>query len=322
MSSNGVLITACIRPFRSLKSMGTKQALAMATKTLGHCLCLAITYLSVLIMGLIFLFVVREAMPFFRQYGIASFLLTNDWYTHAEPPRFGALAAIVGSLYVTITALMIAVPFGILAAIFISEMASPSIRSIAKPVLELLATIPSVAYGFFAITIFAPWLQRHLGCLTGTNALNASVVLAIMASPTIISISEDAISAIARDLREAAYSLGSTRAETILKVVVPAAKKGILAAVILGMMRAIGETMVVWMASGNATQIPQPWWDLTQSIRTITATIAAEMGETAKGSLHYHALFALGALLLFITVVLNLASELFISKAKIRPSRQ
>jgi phosphate transport system permease protein len=179
-----------------------------------------------------------------------------------------------------------------------------------------LAAIPSVAFGFFAVLVLAPWMQSRFGFSTGTNALNASLILAVMALPTIISVAEDAISALGRELREASYGLGATRLETIVKVVLPAAHSGIIAAVVLGMMRAIGETMVVWMASGNATQIPSPWWDLSQSIRTMTATIAGEMGEAPEGSDHRSALFAVGVLLLLMTFVLNIVSEYFLTRAK------
>jgi len=280
----------------------------------GRSIFFAITCISVLSILLIFAFVMYEAIPFFKQYSIVGFLAHTDWYPQSIPPRFGALALVIGSFYVTFTSLLFAIPVGILAAVFLSEMVGKSIRSIAKPIIEVLAAIPSVAYGFFAIKVLAPWMQRHLGLPTGANALNASLVLAIMAVPTITSVAEDAISAVGRDLREAAYSLGSTRFETTFKVVVPAAHTGIIAAVILGMMRAIGETMVVWMAAGNASQIPKPWWDLSQSIRTMTATIAGEMGETAKGSIHYHALFALGLLLLMITFGLNTLSDVLLSR--------
>jgi phosphate transport system permease protein len=173
-----------------------------------------------------------------------------------------------------------------------------------------------VAYGFFAILVLAPLIQEHLHVPSGTNALNAAIILAIMAIPTIVSVSEDALTAAGRELREASYACGATRAETLLRVVVPAAHSGIIAAVILGMMRAVGETMVVWMASGNAAHIPTPWWDLTQSVRTLTATIAGEMGETEHGSPHYHALFALGLLLLAFTFLLNLVTEHFLRRIR------
>ena len=151
---------------------------------------------------------------------------------------------------------------------------------------------------------------------SGTNALNASLILGIMALPTIVSVSEDALTATGRELREGSLALGATRAETIVKVIIPASRSGIFAAIILGIMRAVGETMVVWMASGNATQIPHPWWDLSQSIRTMTATIAGEMGEAPEGSLHRGALFAVGVLLLLMTFGLNIVSEYFLSRAK------
>jgi phosphate transport system permease protein len=223
---------------------------------------------------------------------------------------------LAGSGYVTIVSIIFAVPLGILAAVFLSDIISMRIRSIVKPIIEILAAIPSVAYGFFAVMVLAPWMQNKFGFSTGTNALNASLILAVMALPTIISVSEDSISAMGRELREASYSLGATRMETIFKVIIPAAHSGIIAAIVLGMMRAIGETMVVWMASGNAAQIPHPWWDLSQSIRTLTATIAGDMGETAKGSPHYEALFAVGLLLLIITLCLNIISEYFLMQAK------
>jgi phosphate transport system permease protein len=288
---------------------------------LGRTFLLLITATSVAAVLLIFYFVIRESIPFFTAGDTASrwarfkeFFFDSGWYPSAITPRYGALALIVGSLYVTIGALVVAIPLGLLAGIYLSDIAPFSLRQICKPVIEILAAIPSVAYGFFAVMVFAPWLQSHLGISSGTNALNASIILAIMALPTIISVSEDAMSAIGREIREASYGLGATRAETMIKVVVPAAHSGILAAVILGMMRAIGETMVVWMASGNASRIPSPWWDLSQSIRTMTATIAGDMGETPKDSEHYFALFTVGLTLLVFTFSLNLLSEYLLSQ--------
>ncbi len=247
---------------------------------------------------------------------LSQFLMSPQWYPEARPVRFGALALISGSAYVTIAALVFAVPIGIMAAVFLSDIVPYRIGSIIKPVIELLAAIPSVAYGFFAVLVVAPLLQKKLGFPTGTNALNASLLLAVMALPTIISVAEDSLSALGRELREASYSLGATRLETSIRVVIPAAHSGIIAAIVLGMMRAIGETMVVWMASGNAAQIPHPWWDLSQSVRTMTATIAGDMGETAKGSPHYRSLFAVGIVLLVLTFSLNIVSEYFMMRAK------
>ncbi len=278
---------------------------------------------SIFAVLLIFAFIIREAMPFFCEgkpfwtslgHGckrVQELLGSTNWdSTHGQ---FGALTLLAGSLYVTVIALVVAVPISLLAAMCLSDIFPFWLRQIVKPIVELLAAIPSVAYGFFALLVFAPLLQEW-GFTTGTNALNAGLILGIMAVPTILSVSEDALSSVGSELRQGAYALGSTRAEMLCLVVMPAAKRGILAAVILGLMRAIGETMVVWMASGNATQIPHPWWDLGQSIRTMTATVAGEMGETARNTTHYHALFAVGLLLLVFTFLLNLMTELLVGR--------
>jgi len=283
---------------------------------IGRLVLFLLTCSSVLAVFLIFLFVVMEAFPFLTRFSIIEFLTSTAWHPTHEDADFGALALIVGSVYVTAAALVFSVPIGILAAVFLSDIVGHKIRNIVKPIVEVLAAIPSVAYGFFAVLVLAPWLQRYFGFPTGVNALNASLLLSVMALPTIISVAEDSISATGIELREASYGLGATRFETIFRVVIPAAHSGIIAAVVLGMMRAIGETMVVWMASGNASQIPHPWWNLSQSVRTLTGTIAGDMGETERGSDHYRALFALGLLLLVITFVLNIVSEYFLSRAK------
>ncbi len=276
----------------------------------------AIAALSIIAIILIFIFVGKNAIPFFQEHNLKDFITVNDWHPTADNPEFGALASIVGTIHITIASLLIAVPIGIFTAIFLSDMVHHKIRNIIKPIIEMLAAIPTVAYGFFAVKILAPWLQNTFNLPTGTIALNASIMLAIMALPTIISVAEDAISNVSREMREASYGLGSTRFETMFKVVLPAAHSGIIAAVILGMMRAMGETMVVWMAAGNANNIPTPWWDLTESVRTITATIAGELLEAAHGTTHYHSLFALAVLLLITTFILNLISEFFLRKAK------
>ena len=283
---------------------------------LGRALLFLITCSSVLAVLLILVFVIVRSIPFLREHDVLAFLTAKAWHPTSEPPSFGGLTLIVGSLYVSLAALVFAVPVGIMAAVFLSDIVSWKVRNVVKPIVEILAAIPSVAYGFFAVLVLAPWMQKRFGFSTGTNALNASLILAVMALPTIISVAEDAISALGRELREASYGLGATRLETIVKVVLPAAHSGIIAAVVLGMMRAIGETMVVWMASGNATQIPSPWWDLSQSIRTMTATIAGEMGEAPEGSSHRSALFSVGVLLLAMTFVLNVVSEYFLARAK------
>jgi phosphate ABC transporter permease protein PstC/phosphate ABC transporter permease subunit PstA len=241
---------------------------------------------------------------------------STRWYPEAENAEYGMLSLVYGSLAVTLGALVIAVPLGITAAVVLSDIVPWKVRQVVKPIVELLAAIPSVAWGFFAIMVVAPWLQHEFGLPSGTNALNASLILAVMAIPTILSVAEDALTALGRDLREASYALGATRFETLFKVVIPAAHNGILAAVILGMMRAIGETMVVWMAAGNAAKVPMQWWNLSaifsslaEPVRTMTASIAGEMGETPEGSVHRSALFTVGMVLLFFTFVLNMVNE-------------
>jgi phosphate ABC transporter permease protein PstC/phosphate ABC transporter permease subunit PstA len=240
----------------------------------------------------------------------------TEWRPEAEEAHFGMLSLIYGTMAVTVGSLVVAVPLGITAAVVLSDIVPWKVRQIVKPIVELLAAIPSVAWGFFAIMVVAPWLQNKFGLPSGTNALNASLILAVMAIPTIISVAEDALTALGRDLREASYALGATRFETLFKVVIPAAHNGILAAVILGMMRAIGETMVVWMAAGNAGKVPAEWWNLSalfsnlaEPVRTMTASIAGEMGETPEGSIHRSTLFAVGMLLLLFTFALNMINE-------------
>jgi len=276
-----------------------------------------VTATSVVAVGLIFVFIIREAWPFFQAQGFGEAVSGTDWSPEAQgQERFGMLALIFGSLYVTAGALAIAVPVGILTAVLLSDMVSFRVRQGVKPIIEILAAIPSVAYGFFAVLVLAPLMQERFGLHTGANALNSAIMLAVMAVPTIVSVAEDSLWACGRELREASYACGATRAETLLKIVIPAAHNGIIAAIVLGMMRAIGETMLVWMASGNACQIPHPWYDLTQSVRTMTATVAGEMGETPKGSTHYHALFAVGLMLLTFSLVLNLLTEYLLHRAR------
>ena len=277
---------------------------------------LLITCSTVLAVFLIFYFVIKEAAPFLREFSIAEFLGNANWHPEADDAEFGTLAIIVGSLYITVISILIAVPIGLLAAVFLSDIVSFRIRSITKPIIELLAAIPSVAYGFYAVLVLAPWMQKYFGLSSGTNILNASLMLAVMALPTIVSVAEDALTSAGRELRGASYGLGATRFETISKVVMPAASSGIIVAIILGIMRAIGETMVVWMAAGNANQFPSPWWNITSSVRTMTATIAGDMAETPKGSDHYLSLFALAVVLLLFTFTLNLVSEYFMSRAR------
>ncbi|MBN1662248.1 MAG: phosphate ABC transporter permease subunit PstC [Deltaproteobacteria bacterium] len=261
---------------------------------------------SVIILGLIILSLFREAWPIFRATSMKDFLFGTEWYPTYDPPSFGIWPLIVGSLIVTVCSTLIAVPIGVLSAIYISELAHPRAKEILKPVIELLAGLPSVVLGFFGMVVLAPWLQDTFDLPTGLNIVNASLMLAIMAIPTISSISEDALYSVPREFKEASYALGATKYETIVRVIVPAALSGVSTAVILGMSRAIGETMVVLMVAGGAAAVPESLFD---SVRPMPASIAAEMGETPFRSDHYHALFAIAVVLFFLTLAFNLIAD-------------
>ena len=261
---------------------------------------------SVLVLGLIVFSLFREGLPLFKILSVKDFLFGMEWYPTYDPPSFGIFPLVIGSLIVTLIATVIAVPLGVMAAIYISEIAPQRVKEILKSVIELLAGLPSVVLGFFGMVIVAPWLQETFDLPTGLNIMNASVILAIMALPTISSISEDALYAVPREFKEASYALGATKFETIAQVIVPAALSGISTAVMLGMARAIGETMVVLMVAGGATAIPEGLFD---PVRPMPASIAAEMGETPYGSAHYQALFAIGMVLFFLTLVFNLIAD-------------
>jgi phosphate transport system permease protein len=236
--------------------------------------------------------------------GVLEFIKGREWLPTAKPvAQFGILPLLLGTLLVSIGAILLALPFGIATAIFLAEITHPTIRKILKPVIELLAGIPSVVYGFFGLIVIVPIVQKAFNLDVGETALTGSIVLAIMALPTIISIAEDAIKNVPNIMREASLALGASQWQTIRKVVIPYAKSGIWAGVILGIGRAIGETMAVLMVTGNASNMPHTYL---QPVRTIPATIAAELGETSSGGLHYSALFALGCILFIITMSLNI----------------
>ena len=268
---------------------------------------------SIFILGLIVVFLFIEGLPIFKVVSLGNFVFGQEWYPTYEPPEFGIWPLIVGSLIVTFFASLIAIPLGILSAIYISELAPPLIKEIFKPVIELLAGLPSVVLGFFGMAVLAPWLQNTFNIPTGLNIVNASIILALMAVPTISSISEDAIYSVPQEFKEASYALGATKFETIVTVIVPAALSGISTAVILGMARAIGETMVVLMVAGGAAAIPESIFD---SVRPMPASIAAEMGEAPFRSDHYYALFATGIVLFFMTLSFNLIADYISNKFK------
>jgi phosphate transport system permease protein len=249
----------------------------------------------------------KESYPFFSQFDILGSLFGIKWYPTAEPPEFGMFTIIFASIAVTIGAMAVCVPIGIGTALYIHEIAGPKQRAILKPVIEILAGIPSIVYGFFGMLIVAPFLQRLLDIPTGLNGFTASLVLGVMAIPTVSSISEDALSFVPRSFREASLAIGATRWQTLTRVILPAAGSGISTAIILGMSRAVGETMTVLMVAGGAAVIPKSIFD---PLRPMTSTIAAEMGEASMGSPHYHALFAIGLILFIITLIFNIIAEI------------
>ncbi len=353
---------------------------------LGRSTLFLITSVAAIAVLFIFYFIAKDAFPFFTARGFREFFTTADWYPARVPGHFGAAAIFFGSAIVTIGAVLVAVPLGVAAAICLSDVLPFNVRQIVKPIIEILAAIPSVAYGFFALVVLAPllqdagnrvlatiwwglaaptltllvivlgdlctnwitqpakartarviatimlglgatWILVHVSQLamavnvvTGTNALNVSLILGIMALPTVVSVSEDALQAAGRELREGSYALGATRAETIVRTILPAASSGILAASMLGVMRALGETMVVWMASGNAAQFPEPIYNVLMPVRTLTATIAGDMGEAdhVTGSERYHVLFAMGFCLLSFCLICNLIAERVVARQRRR----
>lgn len=267
--------------------------------------------LTIVFIMLIFAFLLKNSLPLFKIYPLKAFLIGRDWYPISAPARFGLVPLLAGSLMVTLGSVIIAVPLGVAAAIYLAEVARPSIREAIKPVVEMLAAIPSVVLGFIGLLVLAPYIKNLLDLPTGLTAMTGSIMLAFMALPTIISISEDAVSSVPRDYREASLALGATRWQTISRIMIPVALSGITAAVMLGIGRVIGETMTVLMVTGNAALIPH---SITQPVRTMTATIAAEMGETVQYSEHYYALFSIGAVLFVLTFAVNFTAEIVLHR--------
>lgn len=260
----------------------------------------------------IFFFVFREALPilFSGKFDIKEFLFSTQWYpTSMSNVRYGTFALTVGSLSVTVIAMLIAVPFGLGAAIYISEFCEKKQKETLKVIIELLAAIPSVVWGFIGLTVMSKFIVSITGTPVGVNILNGAIILALMSVPIIVSIGEDALKAVPDSFREAATAMGTTKWQLIIKVLFPAAKNGLLAAVLLGVGRAVGETMAVLMATGHAVQIPHGVFD---SVRTLTANVAAELGEAAAGSDHYRVLFLTGILLFAITFVVNITADFVI----------
>ncbi len=265
--------------------------------------------LVIAVLGGIFLMLMYNSVAFFGHFSPMDFISGTQWNPSFE--QYGILPLIVSTTLVTFGAMIIAVPLGIGTATFLSEYCPPKLKAILKPAIEMLAAVPSVAIGFLGIVLLGPGIADVTNQSNGLNALNGAILLAIMALPTIITVSEDAINAVPHTYREASLGIGADRWETVRKIVIPAAAPGIIAAVMLGVGRAIGETMTVLMATGNAAAFPTGFFD---SVRTITATIAIEMGEVPYNTTHYYALYAIAAVLFFMTLIVNLLGEYFVNK--------
>jgi phosphate transport system permease protein len=275
----------------------------------------AIGFTCLAVLLLIIVFLIMEGVPIFQKISISDFIFGTEWYPTSENARFGIFPLIVSSLFVTILASIIAVPFSLAIAVYLAELANPAIREVIKPIIEIIASIPSVIIGFFGMVVVAPFLQKHFDIDTGLNLFNAALMLAFMAIPTIASISEDAISSVPLSLKEASYALGANRWETIFHIILPAALSGIWTAIILGISRVIGETMVVLMVAGNATIIPD---SIFSPARPLTSNIAAEMAEAEVGGVHYNALFAIGIILFIITLFFNIIADYLSNKYKFK----
>jgi phosphate transport system permease protein len=264
---------------------------------------------AIFFVGLIFVFLLKEGAPAFWKVPLDN-LFGERWYPNED--MFGTWPLILGSLLITAGAVVIALPLGLATAIFIRELAPNWLREILKPLIEILAGIPSVVLGFLGMVAISPLVREGLNLPTGLTAFTGSLMLAYMSLPTMISVAEDAIDAVPKTYRDGALALGATHWQTIWRVVLPAARSGVIIAVMLGVGRAIGETMAVMMVTGNAARIPSEWYALFLPARTMTATIAAEMGEVAQGSLHYQVLFAIGILLFVVTFIINAIASIVV----------
>jgi phosphate transport system permease protein len=275
-------------------------------------------YSAIVFVALIFFFLLREGLPTLAEVKLAN-LFSIRWYPIED--YFGILPLITGSLIVTVGAGLIAIPFGIGTAVYIAEIAPRWMREIFKPLVELLGGLPSVVLGFLGILVAAPYLREFLNLPTGLTALTGSLLLGGISIPTIVSIAEDALDAVPRSYREGAWALGATKWQTIWRVTLPAARSGVLTAVMLGIGRAVGETMTVMMVTGNAPVLAIYPSSLFSPVRTMTATIAAEMGEVANGSIHYHTLFFIGMVLFLISLAVNVAAASVVFRTKKRAER-
>lgn len=276
---------------------------------------LAVSTVGILLMIFILLFLMVNGLPVLREASLRDIFLSRDWYPVEEPPALGMLALIAGTVSAAALSSLLALPVSVALAIFTAEIVPKRARGLLKVLLELLGFVPSIVLGFVGMMVVAPWMQKTLHVPSGLNLLTVSLLMGFLIIPLVASLSEEALSAVPDELRDASYALGATRWETISRVTVPYALPGILSACLLGVMRALGETMVVLMAAGSAAIIPTR---LTDPVRPLTSTIAAEMGETPVGSAHYHALFFAGLILLAVTLLINLAAIYIEKRGKSR----
>ncbi|HNZ00442.1 MAG TPA: phosphate ABC transporter permease subunit PstC [Anaerolineaceae bacterium] len=275
-------------------------------------------YSSILMVLLIFLFLMREGLPALVDVPLKD-LFSTRWYPIED--YFGILPLVGGSILVTLGATLVAIPLGIGTAVYISEVAPAWIKEILKPMVEILAGLPSVVLGFLGILVAVPFLRRFLNLPTGLTALTGSIMLGLIAVPTIVSIAEDALNTVPQSYRQAALAVGATPWQTIWGVTLPAARSGVLTAIMLGVGRALGETMAVMMVTGNAPVLPTSLQSIIMPIRTMTATVASEMGEVAQGSAHYHVLFFIGIILFVLSLGINIAASSVSMKSRKRSER-
>ena len=275
-------------------------------------------YSAIVFVGMIFIFLLIEGLPAIQQVDLAA-LFSTRWYPIED--YFGVLPLIGGSLIITVGAALIAVPFGVGTAIYLSEIAPRWARETLKPLVEILGGLPSVVLGFLGMLVLSPYLRVLLDLPTGLSAFTGSILLGAIAIPTVVSVAEDALDAVPKSYRDASLAMGATEWQTIWRVTLPAAKSGVLTAIMLGVGRAIGETMTVMMVTGNAPILPRGLRDLFSPVRTMTATIAAEMGEVANGSTHYHILFLIGIILFLISLAVNVTASAVVFRQKKRQER-
>jgi phosphate transport system permease protein len=275
-------------------------------------------YSSILFVTLILLFLLREGLPALTDVPLSS-IFSTTWYPIEG--YFGILPLLLGTILVTVAATIIALPFGVGTAIYLSEVAPKWIKEILKPVIEILAGIPSVVLGFIGILVIVPFMREFFNLPTGLTAITGAILLALISIPTIVSIAEDALNNVPPSYRQAAWAMGATRWQTIWGVTLPAAKSGVLTAVMLGVGRALGETMAVMMVTGNAPIMPVRWNSLLMPVRTMTATIASEMGEVATGSQHYQVLFLIGIIIFILSLVVNILASYVSTKQRKRAER-